>query len=410
MLRVPAKKIEPGMVLARPISIRCGRERVTLHRNDKVPVELAPKLAQMGVQEVWIRHPRLEFLDGMFDGELAEEQRVLYGQIRQNFERVMHGVAPQMDLTHFNASLRDLFDYLKRHKTGAVMLQKVDDYDGYLLTHSTNVCFLAIVLGFRLRDYIRQQQASDTEDDASHLQLLGLGCLLHDIGKTQIPPKILDKPARLTDQEMTQVRRHPIHGYKIVQGHVPATVADIVLNHHQRWNGEGYPERTDPRTGESLPRLAGERISIYSRIATVVDIYDAATSERCYSGAKPSVQVLHEMRTWCRGFFDPRVEQAFYELIPPFPIGQVVTLSDGSEAVVVDFDPDAPARPRIQILRDLHGREPSNPAREEIDLANDDRSIVQLDELDIRPFLASPPPPLDVPCETVEVAAVPNPV
>jgi len=410
MLRVPAKKIEPGMVLARPVSIRCGRQRVTLQRNEKVPAELAPKLAHLGVQEVWIRHPGLEFLDTMFDGEWADEQRALYGQIRRNFEQVMRGVAPQMDLTHFSASLRDLFDYLKRHETGAVMLQKVDDYDGYLLTHSTNVCFLAIVLGFRLRDYIRQQRMVETQDDATHLQLLGFGSLLHDIGKTKIPPEILNKPTRLTGDELAQIKLHPVHGYKMIQGRVPTTVADIVLNHHQRWNGEGYPERIDPRTGESLPGLAGERISVFSRIATVVDIYDAATSKRCYSGAKPPVQVLHEMRNWCRGFFDPRVEQAFYDLIPPFPIGQVVTLSDGSQAVVVDFDPRAPAQPRIQILRDPRGHEPSNPAREEVDLAHDQRSIVQLDELDVRPFLDASPPPVDFSCDAVAVAPMPNPV
>ena len=142
---------------------------------------------------------------------------------------------------------------------------------------------------------------------------------------------------------MPAMQTHTTLGYQMVKGSVPASAAQVVLNHHQRFDGSGYPARVDHATGEELPPLAGKQIPVFSRIAILADVYDAATTTRCYSAAKPPVQVLHEMRTRCRGFFDPVVEEAFYRTVPAFPIGQVVTLSNGVEAAVVDFNAEFPA-------------------------------------------------------------------
>ena len=122
----------------------------------------------------------------------------------------------------------------------------------------------------------------------------------------------------------------------------------------------------------------------------MVDIYDAATSQRCYSEAKPPVRVLDEMRRFCKGFFDPIVESAFYRIIPPFPIGQVVTLSNGIEAVVVDFNPNYPVRPKVQCLRAPDGQRFHDPSLEEIDLALfTELHVAAVDGVDVRPYLAS---------------------
>ncbi len=146
----------------------------------------------------------------------------------------------------------------------------------------------------------------------------------------------------------------------------------------------------DRRTGESLPPLSGTQIPVFSRIAIVADVYDAATSNRCYSQAKLPVQVLAEMRTQCQGLFDPVVEAAFYRIVPPFPIGQVVTLSDGVEAAVVEFNPDHPVRPKVRCLRDPNGQPFDHPSLEEIDLAScAELEIASVDGRDVRPFTAA---------------------
>ena len=381
------------MILARPVPLPHDPYRFLLQRDVEIPMELVPRLKQLGVLEVWVRHRDLEFLEELIDEGLGEHQRDLYTHVRRNFESIMRGSTAALDLVHFEASIGNLFGFLQRSTGSNILLQKLDAFDNYLMSHSTNTCYLSVLLGMKLDRYLIDQRYLKTAREAKNLHLLGLGCLLHDIGKMRVPREILHKPGKLSEKEMVEIRRHPLYGYEMVKGSVPAPAAQVVLNHHQRFDGTGYPARIDYRTGEELTPLAGEQIPIFSRIAVVADVYDAATSKRCYSDAKLPVQVLHEMRTWCRGFFDPVVEAAFYQTVPAFPIGQIVTLSNGVEAVVVDFNPDFPVRPKVQCLRTPDGERFANPALEEIDLGlYPDLCISSVDGTDVQPFLATQEP------------------
>lgn len=389
MLRVPVDKIEPGMILARPIPLPNDSRRFLLQRDVEIPVDLVPRLKQLGVLEVWVRCRDLEFLEDIIDEGLGDQQREVYSVVRKNFEQVMGGTAIELDITRFQSSIGSLFDFLKGSNCGNMLLQKLDAFDNYLMSHSTNVCYLALLLGMKLERYLIDERQAKSPREAKDLRLLGLGCLLHDIGKMRIPAEVLNKPGKLTDEEMALMRKHPEFGYQMLGGQAPPAAAQVVLNHHQRFDGTGYPARFDRRTGEPLPPLAGKQIPIFCRIATIADIYDAATSQRCYSDAKPSVQVLHELRTWCRGAFDPVVEQAFYEIVPPFPLGKVVRLNNGVEAVVVDFNPRHPVRPKVQGLRTPTGQRYDDPSLEEIDLAMyPEIEVVEVDGVDVRPYLA----------------------
>lgn len=391
MLRVATEKIERGMILARPIPSPLEPRRYLLQRDREVTVDMIPRLLELGVREVWIRYRPLEFLEEVIDEGLDEHQRTVYGHVRQNFERVMNGTSVDIDASQFQSSISSLFDYLKASSAGSVLLQKLDAYDNYLMSHSTNVCYLALLLGMKLDWYLIEERRFKAAKDAKDVQLLGLGCLLHDVGKMKIPPEILGKPGRLTAEEMDIIKMHPVYGHEMVKGQVAPAAAEVVLNHHQRWDGRGYPARIDARSGEQLPPLVGKQIPIFSRIATMADVYDAATSQRCYSRAKLLVQALYEMRTVCRGFFDPVVEKSFYEIIPPFPVGQVVTLSNGIEAAVVDFNPRHPQRPKVQGIRDPYGVAFADPNLEEIDLVlHDDIQIAFINGEDVRPYQESP--------------------
>ena len=390
MLRVPVAKIRPGMILARPIPLPHDPFRYLLQRDVEIPMDLVPRLQQLGIFEVWIRHRELEFLEEVIDEGLADHQREVYVHVRQNFEAILRDATVEIDLAHFQSSIVDLFNFLKASAGSDVLLQKLDAFDNYLMSHSTNVCYLALLLGMKLERYLIEQRHHKSAQQAKDLHLLGLGCLLHDIGKLRVPKEILNKPARLTAEEMAVMCRHTQIGYEMVKGSVPAPAAQIVLNHHQRFDGKGYPSRIDHASGEELPPLTGKQIPIFSRIATISDVYDAATAARCYSPGKPPVQVLHEMRTFCKGFFDPVIAAAFYRTVPAFPIGQVVTLCNGIEAAVVDFQPEFPTRPKVQCLRAANGERFEHPSLEEIDLAlHTDLGIVAVDGRDIRPFLES---------------------
>ena len=390
MLRVPVNQIEPGMILARPVPMPRDPRRYLLQRDREIPMDLIPRLREMGILEVWIRHRDLEFLEDMIDEGLSDCQREVYASVRGNFEAIMQETTAELDVQKFQSSIGGLFDYLKQSVHGNVLLHKLDAFDNFLMSHSTNVGYLSLLLGMQVERYIIKERSMKSARDAKDLTVLGLGCLLHDVGKMRIPSEILNKPERLTDDEMAIIKQHPLYGYEMVKGRVAAASADIVLNHHQRFNGQGYPPRIDSETSEVLSPLSGKQIPVFSRIATIVDIYDAATTVRCYSGAKHPVQVLHEMRTWCQGFFDPVIAAAFYRLVPPFPIGQVVVLSDGSEAAVVDFNPKRPTRPKVQGLRDPNGDQINDPSLQEIDLAlHPDLHIATVNGLDVAPFLTS---------------------
>jgi len=390
MLRVPVHKIQPGMILARPIPLPHDPYRFLLQRDVEIPMDLIPRLKQLGILEVWVRHRDLEFLEDIIEEGLGDRQREIYLNVRRNFEAIMRDATAGLDLAHFQSSISDLFNFLKASTTSNIFLQKLDAFDNYLMSHSANVCYLALLLGMKLDRYLICERSFKSARDAKDLRLLGLGCLLHDVGKMRISREILDKPGKLNAREKKEIQRHTIYGYNMVKGRVPATAAQVVLNHHQRWNGAGYPNRIVQQTGEQLPPLLGRQIPIFSRIAVVADVYDAATSKRCYCDAKLPVRVLHEMRTWCRGFFDPVIERVFYQTVPAFPIGQIVTLSNGIEAVVVDFNPNYPVRPKVQCLRTPDGQPFDHPALEEIDLAlYPELEIAWVDGQDVRPFTTS---------------------
>jgi HD-GYP domain-containing protein (c-di-GMP phosphodiesterase class II) len=228
-------------------------------------------------------------------------------------------------------------------------------------------------------------------DAASLLQWLGLGCLMHDVGKLQIPHSVLNKPGRLMPAETAVMQLHPILGYEMVEGRIPPAAADIVLHHHQRYDGRGYPEWNPRGEIRRVGPLAGEEISIVCRIAAVCDVYDAATARGSHSPAKAPVQALYEMRTHYCDYFDPVVLGALRAIVPPFPIGQPVTLSNTCEAVVVDFNASEPERPKVQVIFDPAGDD--RQGGEVIDLAeSSDVRIVAADGCNVCAFLDAPGP------------------
>jgi HD-GYP domain-containing protein (c-di-GMP phosphodiesterase class II) len=124
---------------------------------------------------------------------------------------------------------------------------------------------------------------------------------LHDIGKISVPDRILRKPGKLTEEEWVTMREHPDTGYRMLKTiRIPDAIATIVRQHHERFDGTGYPHR-----------LAGGAISLGARIFAVADYYDALTSNRPYRKAQPIERVLDDIRTASGSHFDPAVAETF---------------------------------------------------------------------------------------------------
>lgn len=209
-----------------------------------------------------------------------------------------------------------------------VDLKSFDDYTYY---HSVNVTVLSVTLGIGMG--LGQQD----------LHKLGLGALLHDIGKIFIPKEILNKPGKLTNDEYEKIKEHAFLGYKYLKENfdIPITSYVSALQHHERYDGNGYPNK-----------LKGKGISLFGRIMTVADVYDAMTSDRPYrKGLLPSEAVEHIM-AGTGSMFDPEVVDVFLKKVAPYPVGTKIKLSDGRIGFVAENYIGFGLRPRVKIVQE----------------------------------------------------------
>ncbi|GEK13545.1 HD domain-containing phosphohydrolase [Aliivibrio fischeri] len=144
----------------------------------------------------------------------------------------------------------------------------------------------------------------------SEYKLLEVISPMHDVGKIGIPEAILDKPGKLTPEERTIIETHTIMGYKLLMsgdGEIMQSAARIALEHHERWDGKGYPNQ-----------LKGEEIHIFARITAIVDVFDALMSKRCYKEAWPLERVIELFKQERGQQFDPNLSQLFLDNIYSF--------------------------------------------------------------------------------------------
>src|SRR5205807_2383727 len=167
----------------------------------------------------------------------------------------------------------------------------------------------------------------------------------------------LNNPGELTAEEWDLMRTHPLAGLELLRSDLISPLVKIVVrSHHERWDGQGYP---DGRAGEDINQLA--------RIATIADVYDAITSERVYAAARPAHVGVQIVTDGAGSAFDPLAVEVFREVVAPFPAGTEVQLSDGRCGIVADVPPDRLDRPIVRVQLSRNG---GPPALDEIDLAD----------------------------------------
>ena len=223
---------------------------------------------------------------------------------------------------------------ITRTPNAMMWLSQMKKRDEYTTIHCMNVCILALSFGRTLGL------------DKTELQLVGLGALLHDLGKMRISLDILNKPGRLTREEFAEMKKHPTIGYDLLkeQGGLPDAVLDIVLHHHERINGGGYPEG-----------LMGENINRLAKIVSIVDVYDAITSDRCYHDGIAPYEALKDMYSWVNDNFDKELIEQFIKCLGIYPIGSMVQLNTGQVGIVVSASEKSRLRPIVLLLINSKG-------------------------------------------------------
>jgi len=218
-----------------------------------------------------------------------------------------------------------------RNPDALFWLARLKDKDNYAYAHCVDACGLAVAFG-------RHLGFSKPE-----LENLAVGALLFDIGKLQLPDGLLTKPGRLTDTEYRLIQRHVEFGVKMVgemEG-VNKEVLAIVLHHHERHNGTGYPRG-----------IPGHQIPVNGRIAALVDCYDAITSERAYCSALSSYDAVQLIYEWRDKDFQVDMVEQFIQCIGIYPTGTVVELNTGEVGIVLAQNRVRRLRPKVMLVLD----------------------------------------------------------
>lgn len=224
----------------------------------------------------------------------------------------------------------ELLDNILGNENLLLSLVDIKSMDNYTYSHCVNVAVISLVIGISLKL------------PRSKLVYLCTGALLHDIGKIFIPKEILLKPGKLTDEEFDIIKTHPKLGYDFLykfrdlSSHCKA----IVLQHHERYDGNGYPNQ-----------MIGCDINCLARIVTVADVYDALTSDRPYKRAMCPSDALEFLMSNSGSLFDYEIVNMFCKVIVAYPNGTLVSLSTGDIAVVEETLPQFPLRPIVKIVK-----------------------------------------------------------
>jgi len=228
----------------------------------------------------------------------------------------------------------EIADSISRSPNAMLWLTHMKKRDEYTSIHCMNVCILALTFGRSLGI------------DRKQLDMLGLGALLHDIGKMHVPLEILNKPGRLTDEEFDIVKSHSMSGYNLLREKkdMSGDVLDIVRSHHERINGRGYPDG-----------LTGDFIGLLVQITSIVDVYDAITSDRCYHDGIAPHDALKNMFDWAGDNFDASLVENFIKCLGIYPIGSMVELNTGHIGIVVSASEKARLRPIILVVINKDG-------------------------------------------------------
>ena len=307
---------------------------------DQRLISLAERLAAAGVRAFDLGPPAPEDAE---DREKAlEAAKRTYAQSLTVTKEVINSVrmGRSPNIKRIKRVVQGIVDQILNEETSLLGLTTLRDYDEYTFTHSVNVCIFAVALGRKL--------------GLTRIQLydLGLGALMHDIGKARVALSVLNKPGSLSDEEWKAIAAHPWLGVLQLfqmrgRNDIPYRAMIIAFEHHMKTDLTGYPKHRRPR-----------EMSIYSKIVAVSDSFDAATSRRAYQATpfSPS-DALGEMRINPRRGMDPVLVKAFTSLVGHYPAGTMVVLDTLELALVhsPNPSPDAIARPLVQIISDARG-------------------------------------------------------
>lgn len=286
-----------------------------------------------------------------FEEELAAA-KLVYTAAKNVIEEAMLDVRMGRDINMdaVNQVVSEMADSVLRNPDALTSLSRLKHFDEYTFFHSVNTSLLALSLGRNLGI------------EKSRLHQLGVGTLLHDIGKTKVPLEILNKPGKYEAHEFEIMKQHVMRGAEVLAGTTGLTENYLkpTLEHHERVDGTGYPYHRSK-----------SELSQFGMMAAVVDIYDAITSDRCYHQAKPAHEALQFLYMISqKGHLEHTLVQRFIQVVGVYPVGSVVQLNTGELAVVSRINRQTPLTPEIIVVKGTGNTLLSHPEKVDLSQAN----------------------------------------
>ncbi len=260
-----------------------------------------------------------------------ESARAIQWEAQNVVRQVMNDVrmGRSIESERVKRVVHSMVDSILRNPDALVSLTRMRSLDEYTFVHSLDVCILSLSLARHLN--LSREEMME----------VGIGALLHDVGKMRLPTQLLKKPDTLSENEWVEVRKHPVYSLEILESSqgIPDSAKQLALQHHERFNGCGYPFG-----------LKGDTIGTYGQIVGIIDFYDAITTDRPYQKGIQPHEAIRQIYEKGQGEFNRLMVERFIQCIGIYPFGTLVLMDTEEMGIVCGVRPEALLRPKVLVI------------------------------------------------------------
>jgi HD-GYP domain-containing protein (c-di-GMP phosphodiesterase class II) len=314
MRLVDINRVKPGMILALPIYDSQNGKKM-LADQVKLNRYYLNRLKELHYTHVYIKDSEDDLdVTPAICQPVKHETKIKAIMVLKNVVATYYQTK-KLNIVKLQEVIAEILDQIIGNNEIVYNLLDIRTYDNYTYEHSVNVCILSLIIGYELQ--LRRDE----------LKLLGIGAILHDVGKIFIESEILNKPGRLEAEEFEKIKTHTSKGYDFLKEKacVSFIVAHIAYQHHERIDGSGYPRG-----------LTANQIHRFAKIVAITDVYDAMTAHRVYRSALPSYLAMAELQAGADIRYDREIVELLGEFVAPYFVGSELSLDNGEKVLVVN--------------------------------------------------------------------------
>ena len=350
MKKIPVGSLKPGMQFTKPVFV--DEADLLVPENVEIRQKDIERLAKWKVESVMTDGEVIteaaelldvaETLDAVLDERVLSERRQFYRTSVAQSDRIFSQIKVnrEVDTGEIDVAIGKLMAATDESRDEMLAFVLKDERsEATLGLSAVNVVILTTLVGKTLKM------------DDQRLRTLTTASYLHDVGMVRVPDAILNKNANLNNDEIKQMRTHTLHSYQIISKSLGYSdeIGMIALQHHERWDGQGYPRK-----------LAKKNISMEARILSVADAFEAMVKEKPYRNSMIAFAAMRQLLNDNSRRFDTEVLRVFIQSVGLYPLGSLVLLNNGSIGRVIKVNDSAPLRPAVRLLVDKTGKKLEN--------------------------------------------------